>query len=192
MSSESFWVAFERELALRAGKRVFSFNPDTRDLTEDYSEPLRLPIFAAYQVLDRVTVRWVVTHMRQERHFDLFAPWDYDSPDYSLDWTVWKAKLEEAVSQGGYVVAFVSKHSIKSEFIREELRLGANRVVLAALDEEGLTYYSKHHPELKILHLKCAPDPMFSAIGHLDKNALDDLIVWLYWMIYRNTRPDTP
>lgn len=47
-SSRSFWVAFERDYALRTGKPVFFYTPSTDTLSEHRDPPLDLAIFPSF------------------------------------------------------------------------------------------------------------------------------------------------
>jgi hypothetical protein len=47
-SAQSFWVAFERDIALRAGKKVYSFSYPSLELQPDHSKPRNLTICAHY------------------------------------------------------------------------------------------------------------------------------------------------
>ena len=70
-SDRSFWVALERDYALRAGKKVFAFDMATGELTRDTGSPLDLAAFASYQHRDAGRVRQIVDFLNQKRHFDM-------------------------------------------------------------------------------------------------------------------------
>src|SRR5262249_19237970 len=63
-SDESFWVAFERDYAIRAGKRVFSFDPRQGALAPDTSKALKLAIFPIWGWYDKERVLRSVEFMR--------------------------------------------------------------------------------------------------------------------------------
>jgi len=75
-SAESFWVALERDYALRQGKPVYSFDPVTDTLVRDTSQPLALKVFVSSSHHDRSEVLLILEIMRQ-RYFDLwFDEWN--------------------------------------------------------------------------------------------------------------------
>src|SRR4051812_13664879 len=51
-SDKSFWVAFERDYALRSGKPVFSYDIRTSELSRDSDKPLDLAVFGSYSHRD--------------------------------------------------------------------------------------------------------------------------------------------
>src|SRR5487761_2296297 len=69
-SAESFWVAFERDYALRAKKRVFAFKLPTGKIREDTSPPMDLPVFTcspSHSEVEMVPITGLLT----QRYFDL-------------------------------------------------------------------------------------------------------------------------
>jgi hypothetical protein len=72
-SADSFWVAFERDYAIRAGKRVFSFDPMSGMLVRDRSKALDLAVFPIWGASDTERVVKMIEFMRDKRYF---APWD--------------------------------------------------------------------------------------------------------------------
>jgi hypothetical protein len=66
-SSQSFWVAFERDYALRAGKRVYSFAKGQVVLTSDTSSPMELRLFPIWAAEDTSRVLSIVETMREDR-----------------------------------------------------------------------------------------------------------------------------
>src|SRR5262245_30175696 len=71
-SARSFWVALERDYAMRAGKRVFSFSPDESTLAQDTSAPLQLSIFPVWSQGDTQRVLNIIDFMKEQR---FFTPW---------------------------------------------------------------------------------------------------------------------
>jgi hypothetical protein len=184
-SDASFWVAFERDYALRAGKPVFSADADTLKLTVHAGSPLDLATYASYQSQsDKDRVREIVTFMRRERHFDL---WDVDQIGPGTLWSEEiKHSMKERVERGGYVIVFWSRAAAGSKSIQEELSELANgikrandRVLFALLDDTPIPkFWLKFN------------DPAVQLFGENDRSAkqrLDDLVVRLYWLIFRNS-----
>jgi hypothetical protein len=74
-SAKSFWVALERDYALRIGKPVFRFDAANNVLQPDTSPPLELNVFIASSHHDRDAVNQVLSLLR-ERFFILqFDNW---------------------------------------------------------------------------------------------------------------------
>lgn len=55
-SSRSFWITFERDYALRAGKRVFAAAFNDFMLTAHEGDALDLPLFTSYHIHDATQV----------------------------------------------------------------------------------------------------------------------------------------
>ena len=71
-SAQSFWVAFERDYALRAGKQVFAADPVTLELARDTRAPLDLATFACYAHDNTDRVLKIADYLIRERYFDLW------------------------------------------------------------------------------------------------------------------------
>ncbi|MCB9452578.1 MAG: toll/interleukin-1 receptor domain-containing protein [Anaerolineaceae bacterium] len=209
-SDHSFWVAFERDYALRAGMPVYAFNPQTRTFHPYQEKPLQLPVFISHSPYDRDQVNEIVRFMREDRFFDAAsfnflpstgAPRNRPVP---TDKRI-RQNIIEKISRGGYVVAFLSKQACESSYVREEMELAldfgrfftldqsnpnSRRVLLALLDATPL-------PEWLAERMRTEPDSVVKPVQlYGDKtlsttNRIDDLIVRLYWLIYRNTRQNS-
>lgn len=180
-SEESFWVAFERDYALRAGKEVFAFDPATGELRQDRSAPLHLPIFASYSRKDEHHVRQIVDYMKTERYFDIWS--DLEELTGGTDWqNALEKGLLGQLEAGGYVVVFWSEASSHSVYVQMEWELAFSKyprqVLPVLLDRTRLSL-----PLATIQALQLYGDQQRSAV-----NRLDDLVVCLYWWIYRTTR----
>jgi TIR domain len=184
-SDRSFWVAFERDYALRAGKQVFSADVHTLNITNHTGNALDLAVFASYHRQDRARVREVADFLNRERYFDLWL----DVQDLQAGGS-WQEEISHALEdrlKRGYVVAFWSRSASASQFIREELQRAAteisdfnDRVLFALLEDVPL-------PDLWLrFH-----EPAVQVYGNAERSTtqrLDDLMVRLYWLIYRKTR----
>ena len=71
-SDKSFWVALERDYALRSGKPVFCYDVATSELSRDTERQLDLAVFASYTHNDRTRVRQICDFLGQERNFDVW------------------------------------------------------------------------------------------------------------------------
>lgn len=70
-SASSFWVAFERDYALRSGLKVYAFDPEGGALAPDDGAPLKLDVEVYYNRRDGEAVKRLLDWMARERHFDL-------------------------------------------------------------------------------------------------------------------------
>jgi predicted transcriptional regulator len=185
-SDRSFWVAFERDYALRSGKPVFCYDITTSELSLDTDRPLDLAVFPAYQHHDRAKVREICQFLGRERSFDVWLDvkeltsgglWEKET----------EAGLADRLRRGGYVIAFWSEAASRSRFIEKELATAAedidrlnDRVLFTLLDRSPIPDFWRRFDE-----------PSVQLYGDADRSAThrtDDLIVRLYWLIYRKTR----
>src|SRR5687767_11440576 len=67
-SERSFWVAFERDYALRASKQVFAADPQTLSISPHLKPPLDLATFASYHRDDAEHVLEIASFLKHERH----------------------------------------------------------------------------------------------------------------------------
>jgi hypothetical protein len=180
-SKQSFWVAFERDYALRSGKRVFGFDPQHESLELDRDSPLDLPIFAYYSRQDAQRVKQVTSYMKTERFFHLTEA-EVDPAVPEEEWTLTLQKyFFPQIDLGGLGLLFVSAKSSESDWVQyvytEMSRVFEGKILLAALDaipNEALT----RTPQSLLL---------YESDERSERQMLDDLIVQLYWLIYRNT-----
>jgi hypothetical protein len=186
-SSKSFWVAFERDYALRAGKPVFSFDPEQGRIEADTSEPLRLPIYPEFSYADNKRITRILQFMEKKRHF---SPWKYDLMARGVYYPQQNKRIvEDHIAAGGYLLLFWSQGSAKSSWIQwseTEWRFAVStfpdRVLLALLDDTPL------EPEMSNTEVI----QLFGDRERSESHRLDDLIVRLYWLIHRNTIGTTP
>lgn len=73
-SAKSFWVAFERDYALRANISVYSYTPSVQNLSLHNAPAMDLKIFPAFALDDLPIVQSILRFMKHERYFDL-ADW---------------------------------------------------------------------------------------------------------------------
>jgi len=174
-SEQSFWVGFERGYALRAGKPVYVFDPPSKQISQVYLDPdapLQLPLSVhsfGHGASD--IMNGIISFMATERFFDQF-------PDRGG----WQQALN-TIEKGGYLVVFISNmhlERIYQHVANIPLRYGRNRVMLALVDE--CVVPESYNPNLVI---RLYVPEMTSQVS---SNSIDDLIVRLYWMIFRNVR----
>lgn len=194
-SSDSFWVAFERDYALRAGKTVFRFIPSGNSILLDDSQPINLPITYRYADGDHTIAKRFIQFMLEHRHFDSSTESSRDPnfiPDFGYGVQLF-IDVKENLLKGGYLVAFWSKNflaeldavpeSAMSFTFNSVLKSGSpnsgpSRIIMALLDETPLP---------KKLHTLDWVQ-LYSDNIRSEYQRLDDLIVKLYWMIYKNRR----
>ena len=185
-SDKSFWVAFERDYALRSGKAVFSYDIATSELSPDTGRPLDLAVFASYNRNDSKRVRHICEFLGQERNFDVWL----DVKDLSSG-NLWEKEIEaglaDRLNRGGYVIAFWSDHASRSNWMQKELAAAAadidrfnDRVLFALLEPSPLPEFWLRFQE-----------PYVQLYGDSDRpetHRIDDLVVRLYWLIHRKTK----
>lgn len=179
-SDSSFWVAFERDYALRSGKSVFSYDIATAALLADLHKPLDLAVFAAYSLKDRVKVRQICDFLGQERNFDIWLDDKDLKPGDSWAEAI-ETDLADRLKRGGYVIAFWSKEARGSAFIEKELleaSQGKDRVLIALLEPCPV-------PDL---WLKERQVQLYGDSNGSQEHRMDDLMVRMYWLIYQKTK----
>lgn len=185
-SDRSFWVAFERDYALRAGKKVYAADIDSMQVSADVGPPLDLAAFASYHRQDASRVTEIVEFLNHERHFDIWL----DIKDLQLGTSVLdeiERSLQDRLARGGYAVVFWSEAASHSPWVEAELRAAAegmsafNDRVLFALVQDVLL------PRFWLVFQEPAVQ-LFGDAERSEVQRLDDLVVRLYWLIYRKTR----
>jgi hypothetical protein len=180
-SAKSFWVAFERDYALRAGKPVFCFDPVTSRLTRHKLPPLDLAVFPSYRHGDRDRVDPILEFMSKDRFFDVWL--EQQRLTAGTNWVEeLQGGISGVISRGGYVVSFLTYEAIMSEFVKAETLQGLEqRHLLVAFVDQGPipVWLASYVLELVQLY----GDNERSA-----QNRIDDLIVRLYWLIFQNTQ----
>lgn len=185
-SDRSFWVALERDYAVRAGKQVFAFDTTRCELTRDMGSPLDLAAFASYHRRDSDQVRRIADFLNRKRHFDMWL----DATDLAAG-SNWQqetsASLSERLARGGYAVVFWSRSASESKFVNDEIERAAkgmaafnDRVLFAVLEPCPLPdfWLKFNEPSLQL----------YGDSGRSATQRLDDLVVRLYWLIYRKTK----
>jgi hypothetical protein len=189
-SDRSFWVALERDYAIRAGKKVFAYDTATGELTRDTGSPLDLAAFASYQHRDADQVRQIADFLNQKRHFDMWLDATGLAP--GSDWKQEiAASLSDRLARGGYAVVFWSRAASESEFVKNEVKEVAEGI--AEFNDRVLFGLLEPCP-VPDFWLKF-DEPSVQLYGDLDRSAtqrLDDLVVRLYWLIYRKTKAASP
>lgn len=176
VSRRSRWVTLERDYARRTGMPIYAFEPATGRLIPDVDPPLDLPVFPSYTREDKHLVDELITFMRKERYFDVFIETLDLQPGGNFQ-EILSSAMVERLARGGYAVIFWSARAARSNWVREEVEWSLSKYpsqILVALleDVEPPGLLAQRH----FLRLH-------GEIGGLDYNRVDDLIVWLYWLI---------
>ncbi|UVT17147.1 MAG: hypothetical protein H8K04_06255 [Nitrospira sp.] len=70
-SASSFWVSFERDYALRAGRHVYAYDPFTGLLVRDTSSPLELEVRVMFHSEDEKRIATLFDWMKKKRSVNL-------------------------------------------------------------------------------------------------------------------------
>lgn len=167
----SFWVPFERDVAIEAGKTVFGYMPEQGTFHRYLAHPLRIPLMALWSREDQGQVAPIIRFMREERRCRLLNDGETLSGSKQITTT---GRLEELWSGGGYPVVFWSVHSATSPRIRESL--------------DALMSFP---PIFALLEPIPAPGPappsqLFAGDGLSMLNLTDSLVARLHWLCRRN------
>ena len=143
-SEKSFWVAFERDYALRAGLSVFAFDSESGEITADRSRPLKIQVFPLYAFNDQQTVFELLQFMERERFFaDMF--YDRANLDHQLYvHDVELKRITKLLDDGGYLLWFRSHSADASAHIQAVINLVSqdqsysDRVLVVALNARAL------------------------------------------------------
>ena len=120
-SSNSPWVAIERDYAIRSGLDVYYFDQHKSVIKKDTSAPLDLPVFASYSHSDDKRVKGLLDFMRRKRSFDIFMDKDMElRPDSNIADTLTHA-ITSRLKRGGYLALFWSYESSKSKWVEKEM-----------------------------------------------------------------------
>jgi hypothetical protein len=192
-SARSFWVALERDYALRQSKPVFAFNSSTGTLKRDVTAAMDMKVFVSIDYRTSAPY-WRVIEMLRERYVDVHVhSWDTTGlADWHDDAYV-PSEIRVRIEAGGYLVVLWSQEVLvpsrvsglprPSDMMEEEIRVaqiyGRNRVLVALLDDTP-------PPVAKYL----SSSDIVQVYGDEERpmtHRIDDLIVRLYWLIYRNS-----
>jgi hypothetical protein len=176
----SRWVAMERDYARRVGLPVYSYVPTKRIFQKDRNSPLDLPVFPSYSKQDRESVQKIIGFMKNERYFDVFIDEDSYLPGRKIVDTLMTG-IYERLERSGYTVLFLSESSLASSWVSNEIEASLtdfpDQILIAQLEKTKLPILLTDRVPIKLYRNKKSG---------LDYRRVDDLIVWLYWLIQRN------
>jgi hypothetical protein len=120
-SDSSFWVAFERDYALRSSKPVFCYDVGTSELSPDSDKPLDLAVFASYYSHDRERIRQICEFLYKGRNFDVWLDTKDIRPGTNFAEEI-QTGLADRLNRGGYLIVFWSHEASRSEFFEKRTR----------------------------------------------------------------------
>lgn len=214
-SAASFWVAFERRMALRAGKPVVAFDPETRVFSKPALKLVDPPcafVWNGFGTGDSDVVQRAAAWLLDKRGLDLTAARDRKrTPAGALDLKDSASSLNGKMRAGGVIVLFLSVEALEDpEFY--ELREGETRSYLTnegVLASAVLVIWTRR-PDAERLRkalatnwwkadlapLKTAIDASLSTAdgrapiiltenGRMDWRRVDDLMVRVDYLVFR-------
>lgn len=187
-SSDSMWVSFERDLAIRMGMPVFSFSVEAERIARDTGKPMELTVYDSYSKSDHDRVHEITKFMADERSFSIFDP----RSEVHQDISQFKMKLTTGsmlniLAGGGFVVSFISRRAIESIIWCDEqekaLTRYPNRVLPALLEPIEGQQLPRLLQEHSFVQLYQSSEP-----SRLDWNRVDDLLVRIYHMVHKEQK----
>jgi len=179
-SKKSFWVAFEKDYALRAGKPVYNYSPTWGSFSSDTTKPLKLSIYTVNSPQDQPLVDNISEFMSKQRFFELL-PFQEDQAN---NWSTYEL-FTHLESTNSYLILFWTSHSIQLFEKRlldlayyRNWRLRARILVLLPHKEESIFHTVGRHifPHWIM--------PLYDETGKRSQvHHLDDVIVRLYWLV---------
>lgn len=120
-SQRSFWVGFERNLALRLGKPVFAFSAQTGRLVRDEGAAIDPVIACAWNAyIDEDTrMTWqIAMYLGKTRNFDIgrYRTIYSDDPKYFRQFIDDEFDLKSKLARGGSVLLLLSNDGLTSEY----------------------------------------------------------------------------
>ena len=180
-SSRSFWVAFERDYALRSQKQVYAFHSANQTVALFNGAPLNLAIYPSIAYPVQQAARSLINYMADERYFKFWLD-DYGLVGSTQGFIKWlESGMSEHIDIGGYVIAFHDEDKVPSHaYARTEMKAAfeQNRLIIVNLGMSKV----QNFPENIILNVVDE--------NGINNNRIDDLIVRLYWLIFRNQFPE--
>lgn len=204
-SALSAWVALERDYAIRIGKPVFAYDPKTERFEKHDGGPLDLQVYFSMAIEDQRdrSHKRILTFMQQKRYFtSLYREMNFTNDDFEAHL---KKDMIKRFNRGGVMVIFWSEHAPNSDVVKFELDYAfknnqKKNVVFALLDETPLLEDFSDQSEELIVRIysnfnSFATKKLFlnqqkdDDDGKSATQRVDDLIVRLYWLIFRNQNP---
>jgi len=181
-SERSFWVAFERDYAIRAKKEVYSFDPSTLKIEKSRLYPIQLPIFLSSTDSDIKRLDDLLKFL-EGRFFDL-QEWSKSLAQGKVIEDSLAKSVFNVARKGGFVVQFLKSNMQPKiiEELRDSMISYPDRILSATLDKDALnSVTSTIQIPSKVLTIQLYGDKI-----RPEKQRWDDLIVMVYWLIFRN------
>ncbi|HEV7691938.1 MAG TPA: hypothetical protein VGO52_13975 [Hyphomonadaceae bacterium] len=192
-SPRSFWVAFEKDLAARARMPMFFYDASAGAIVQRSVQPPKLAIFPSYIHADIETVRHVCDYLEQQRSFDparLMSEHLYAGASVVDEVSSY---MSDALNVGGYVISFENDAS-KSLKLDRKIADGIvqNRVLRVWIGDpkdrpapRRKLFGPKEVPMLALMK-PTRPEADDFYRPELNNNRLDDLVVQLIALAYKN------
>jgi TIR domain len=129
-----------------------------------------------------VAVKGIMETLRK-RYFSVWS--DEEQLQAGMEWAKETERgLRDIVEHGGYLVTFISRASLESTFVRQELEFVAakypGQILPVLLEDVGPTLSDS---SLATLH----QIKLFQLDGRVDENRVDDLIIQIYYMVHKDS-----
>lgn len=182
-SDRSFWVAFERDFSLRAKKEVYVVDIKSMQLSRDNSPALDLAIYPTYHQDDAEHVEKIIDFLNHERFFD---SWSYSQIPVGADrYKEIEMALQDRLARG-YLVVFWSHAASQSrwllddiEYARKGIKDFNDRVLFVLLEDVPLPFQWNIFHGIEV--------QLFGDAERPESQRIDDIVVRLYWLIYKKT-----
>jgi hypothetical protein len=179
-STNSVWVNFECDFALRNGLSVYSFNPSTAEISREWPRLIDPPVITwLWGDADRARplIAQVQEHMKK-RSFHLETQMIGHIPDYAIEDMMNNLKVE--LSGGQSFVLYVCRGAGYDgwtsffNFVLSSYRSQIILVILEPLEADTIVKWFPSAPRVDIFN------PAKS--GEIDWRRVDDLIVRVFYM----------
>lgn len=208
-SLQSFWVSFERDLALRTGMKVYDFNVTTGKFQYDVARPQRPTVYIwSFQREMERQLREITVHLRDKRDFAINDIDEHEHIGVNERYEDRAARLvEEKLSNGGSLILVVNTDRMTAEKLRFHgamlesiIEKWPGRVLVGVLmslpsddSRQGLGKSSEFNPieADNAMAAALAPYPLFNNLPKSYLGAhfvywqhVDDLMVRVLYQIY--------
>jgi hypothetical protein len=172
-SDKSFWVAFEREFAVRAGLTAYIWDSITSLFTQDSAEATELVVVVNYHPDDLAIIEDDVIALMRRRSFDVLQI--VSGPGHDM------GKIFDTSMRGGYIITFQSRNAATSRQVSSvvsfALEYVGTRIVMASID--GTSARPEEYPFWM-------PFVQLWDGSGISPNRIDDLIVLLCFLMYND------
>lgn len=200
ISRRSFWTAFERDLAERKQKKMFRFDPVTKNISRHHAKPRQLFVAHLFHPAEEGQVDRVMRWLIDERSFEAFA-------DQRLEQKIPPFALQDPARRDAFLFSVRSYGAIYLLFLSSRLLKDK------ALCAHAAAQVANHPRSTLICWLDSPPRPPLFGGSHLktltqapkeivfsftappgsaafSANELDDLGVRMFWLLHQSRPGD--